>query len=288
MRRISLSTQSYVLFRGLFLQLFCVGLAGVSALYWFGIIPKIDFSTFYFRGEKQETQAVILDVRDTGWREDGSQGIDDHHTGAAIYQVDYEFVDKEGKAWRGFSFGETMSFKLGQEVEVEYLVRDPAISHLKDMRFNVLEFVSFLSTVVPLGFGFVVFLLLTKSWKELRFLKNGRLILAELQSFSSEKVGDTTVEELTGKYSYLISENVEVISTYVTRTVLEECMLIVYDSQNPTSFERLRDLEKEGFGEEFFEVDEIKTFNKNAYFYALAPALVIVVSLFGILWQFLN
>lgn len=278
-RKLSLNSQLSFLFRGIFLQLFCLALAIFGPIYWLGILPKIDFSFVYFRGEKAEVRGKVIHVVDTNFNRGGSQ-TGKRHSGTSIYRFDYEFPLTEGKVCSGSSFAEGRKFAVGDLVKVEYLKANPEYSHIKGLRFNVAELSSFTVTLVPITFSLIVIVLIGQNAKFLRLLKYGQLTLAELKESSWKYVGDTKVKEYTGVYLYAVDEENDARVTYSTTTVLEDCILLVYDSQKPTSYRRLRDLEKLGFAEECFSDEQ--SFKASTFLYSVIPSLMVLVNLYAI------
>jgi hypothetical protein len=224
---------------------------GFGTIFFWAIFVNCEFPTWFtFWGEKATTQAVVIRSAETGCTEGGGEDS----SGTPIYAIEYWYPSVNvaerqegpvllpataeaaavGHRGRSYAVGQTLA--PGTQVTIEYLLRDPSVSHIQGMRRAIFRAAAAMVGIFPFAGLCMLLPGCLLGLRASRLLTQGILGEARLQSkkATNVEINGQPVYKLT--FQFQASDGLMhsvVVKTHETRKVEDETQeKIMYDPFN--------------------------------------------------------
>lgn len=170
-----------------------------SMIFWWNFGAESDWITvFRFAAATESTQGRVTELEETNMSEGGS----DDSPGTPIYRVTFQYREPGGE-WlqtHGHTLGRQHT--TGEEVEVEYLAKNPRIARIKGARVKPFGPWAALIGLLPIGALFTVLIGLGLGLRNLRVVRRGELVRGRLvdKSPTNTTINNRRVFKLTFEF----------------------------------------------------------------------------------------
>jgi hypothetical protein len=192
------------------------------------------FALMDFRGPIMPAQGKVLAESQTSMSEGGS----DHNPGTPIYEYDFEYTLSTGMTRQDKCYTLGGQYKIGQDVEVEYVQGPPPRARIKGSRLAPFESWILFVLIFPLIGLILVVTSYTMGLRTLALIKRGKLASGKLigTERTNTKINNQTVYKLTFEFTddkgATHRATVRTHQTHLVEDQPEERLF--YDPQNPT------------------------------------------------------
>ncbi|MBK5258755.1 MAG: DUF3592 domain-containing protein [Thermoanaerobaculia bacterium] len=171
---------------------------GFGGIFFWIFALNADFSLVTFRGEVARIEGEITGIEKTNASEGGSK----RRRGTPVYANHYAY-SIAGQRFNGVSYETGSSRSVGEQVQIEYLARNPKASRIEGMRRAMFgPFASFV-VIFPLVGGLIAIVSMLGGRKRNALLRNGIVANGKLieKRATNMRVNKQTVYALTFEFT---------------------------------------------------------------------------------------